>query len=160
MDLSRFRIILDHQEALAVRGDVIVLHLGDTLVRHIGSLKQHLRGVYLENGLPDPSDQDVSTLTSQTAISEFGTPGPLELKGVQASIQEKEDAQDLKSCEGFPREGSSPSPGTLKSVTYKISKSESRSHDSDVVQFSSSDLSPFFHSRTSRFWAACTDRVA
>ncbi len=38
-----------------------------------------------------------STLTSQTAISEFGTPGLLEPKGVQAAIQAKQDAQDLKS---------------------------------------------------------------
>jgi len=35
----------------------------------------------------------------------------------------KQDPQDLKSCEGFPREGSSPSPGTLKSVIYAISES-------------------------------------
>ena len=29
------------------------------------------------------------------------------------------DAQDLKSCEGFPREGSSPSPGTMESIGYE-----------------------------------------
>ncbi len=51
--------------------------------------------------------------------TEFGTPGPLEPKGVQASVQAKEDAQDLKSCEGFPREGSSPSPGTMESIGYE-----------------------------------------
>ncbi len=31
------------------------------------------------------------------------------------------DAQDLKSCEGFPREGSSPSPGTIESIGYRDS---------------------------------------
>ncbi len=30
----------------------------------------------------------------------------------------KKNAQDLKSCEGFPREGSSPSPGTIESMSY------------------------------------------
>ena len=29
------------------------------------------------------------------------------------------NAQDLKSCEGFPREGSSPSPGTMESMSYE-----------------------------------------
>ncbi len=29
------------------------------------------------------------------------------------------NAQDLKSCEGFPREGSSPSPGTIESTGYE-----------------------------------------
>ncbi len=29
------------------------------------------------------------------------------------------EAQDLKSCEGFPREGSSPSPGTIESKSYE-----------------------------------------
>ncbi len=28
------------------------------------------------------------------------------------------DAPDLKTCEGFPREGSSPSPGTMESMSY------------------------------------------
>ncbi len=43
MDLSRLGVILDHQEALAIRGNVIVLHLGQALVRHVGCLKEHLR---------------------------------------------------------------------------------------------------------------------
>ncbi len=29
------------------------------------------------------------------------------------------NVQDLKSCEGFPREGSSPSPGTIESMSYE-----------------------------------------
>ena len=69
-----------------------------------------------------------STLVAQTSISEFGTPGPLEPKGVQASVQAEEDAQDLKSCEGFPGEGSSPSPGTLLTrVSAKLSLPDSPS---------------------------------
>ncbi len=31
----------------------------------------------------------------------------------KARVAELADAQDLKSCEGFPREGSTPSPGTM-----------------------------------------------
>ncbi len=33
------------------------------------------------------------------------------------------NAQDLKSCEGFPREGSSPYPGTIESTGYENSVS-------------------------------------
>ncbi len=37
-----------------------------------------------------------------------------QIQSARARVAELADAQDLKSCEGFPRVGSSPSPGTCK----------------------------------------------
>ena len=39
---------------------------------------------------------------------------------VQTSVRHPEHTQSLKTCEGFPRVGSSPTPGNLESVSYAI----------------------------------------
>ena len=57
-----------------------------------------------------------------TVVDQF----PIRALYGQVALGFETDAQDLKFCEGFPREGSSPSPGTLLTrVSAKLSLPDS-----------------------------------